>query len=44
MSYSEYYALLLFSLEAILRCVAKNNSTKKQIAEEIQTTLKHVPA
>ena len=33
-----------FSLEAILQGVAKNNPTVKQIDEEIQATMEHVPA
>ena len=40
----EYYALLLFFLEAILQGVAKNKPTEKQVDAENQMTLKHAPA
>ena len=32
-----------FSLEAVLKGMAKNNLTGKQIDAEIQATLKHAP-
>ena len=32
-----------FSLEGVLRGVAKSNPTEKQIDAEIQVTLKHAP-
>ena len=40
----EYYALLLFFLEAILQGVAKNKPIEKQVDAENQMTLKHAPA
>ena len=33
-----------FSLEAVIKGMAKDNPTKKQIDAEIQATLKHAPA
>ena len=33
-----------FSLEAVLKGMAKNNPTEKQTDAEIQATLKHAPA
>ena len=44
MSFFEHYALSLFSLEALLQGVSKNNLTEKQIDAEIQATLQHAPA
>ena len=44
MSFFEYYALSLFSLEALLQGVSKNNLNEKQIDAEIQATLQHAPA
>ena len=36
--------LSYFSLEVVIKGVAKDNSTEKQINAEIQATLKHAPA
>ena len=44
MIFLEYYALLLFFLEAVLQGVARNSPTKNELDTEIQATLKHMPA
>ena len=42
MGFFEYYALLIFDLDAFLQSMAENNPTEKQIDVEIQATLKPV--
>ena len=36
--------VIIFSLEAVLQDVAKNNSNKKELDAEIEAALKHMPA